>query len=421
MRTPLSAPPRGYNSYNGFNWSITEAEFRATVEFCDKELKPYGFEYMVIDACWSHPGISDVPNANQTDDLQPTLMMDRYGRLIPTPDRYPSSTFGAGLRPLADWVHGKGFKFGIHLMRGVPRQAAAMKAPILGSEFTCDQIVDAQGVACDWQNQMAPLNMAHPGAQAYLDSIFALYEGWALDFFKIDDISWPYHAEEIEGYERAIAKTGREMVISLSPGAVPPEQWQHVAQYSDMWRISNDFWDRPDHLYANFDRYAVWSALRVPGAFPDGDMLPFSKVSLRGPVGEPRYSKFTYDEKMSQLSLWCLCNAPLMLGGDVTVIDSATLKLLQNPDVLAVDNEAADAKRILVEDGRQAWTARHQSIASVQYLALFNTQAKCSALFKPSDYLPGKQYRELWTGRILTPGDALTIRPHGAAMFEVIT
>ena len=118
--------------------------------------------------------------------------MDEWGRLLPAPNRFPSAAGGAGFRPLADFVHGLGLRFGVHLMRGVPRLAADRNLPILGSRHRCGDIADRVNI-CPWNSDMYGVDMSKPGAQAYYDSVFALVASWGVDFVKVDDISRPYH------------------------------------------------------------------------------------------------------------------------------------------------------------------------------------------------------------------------------------
>ena len=377
MRAKLNKPPKGYNSFDGYGWSVTEEEFKNSVDFCDKHLKPFGYNIMTVDFCWSHPGADTRPNPD-IGDTGNVLCMDEYGRLIPDTGRFPYAADGAGFKNLADFVHGRAMKFGIHLMRGIPKQAVEADTPVKGTEYTAKDIADVNGHHCWWLDHMHPLNMEHPGAQAYLDSLFELYAEWGVDFVKIDDLvqfydpEKPYCREHIEGYSKAIEKCGREMIFSLSPGATPPEEWEHVAKYANMWRISPDFWDNYETLKRSFDLFDTWSKRRVDNTYPDGDMLPFGKLSLRGPMGEPRYSSFTYDEKMSLMAMWCINGSPLILGGEPSCMDQKTIDLLTNRLLLQMDNSAMDAGKIYCEDELLIWTAEDRYNEDVLYIAVFN-------------------------------------------------
>ncbi len=112
---------------------------------------------------------------------------------------------------------------------------------------------------------MYGVDMTKPGAQAYYDSVFALFASWGVDFVKVDDISRPYHRAEIEAIRAAIDKTGRPMVLSLSPGETPLDAGESVASNANMWRISDDFWDYWPALLEQFARLDKWTPHRGPG------------------------------------------------------------------------------------------------------------------------------------------------------------
>jgi hypothetical protein len=183
--------------------------------------------------------------------------MDEYSRLMPVPRRFPSASDGKGFKPLADYIHGMELKFGIHIMRGIPRQAVAWSSRIKDTNITAADIADTDST-CKWLNHMYGVDMTKKGAPEYYDSLFELYAAWGVDYVKVDDISSPYHAPEIEAIQKAINKCGRPMVLSLSPGPTPIEQAEHVKKYANLWRISGDFWDRWDALLKMFDLCAEW-------------------------------------------------------------------------------------------------------------------------------------------------------------------
>jgi alpha-galactosidase len=214
-----STPPMGWNSYDSYNWNVTEAQVKANTDYMRNNLRQHGWQYIVIDWGWYRPG-SGTGSPGQDANLQPRLRMDANGRLLPDTTRFPSAGGSNGFRPLADYVHAAGLKIGVHLMRGIPRQAVADNVPIAGSTATANQINNT--TTASWLNLMWGLNMSNPGAQAYLDSVFQLYASWGVDFVKVDDIAAPtYRQAEIDGYHLAIQRSGRPMVLSLSPGPTP--------------------------------------------------------------------------------------------------------------------------------------------------------------------------------------------------------
>lgn len=168
--------------------------------------------------------------------------MDSHSRLTPGTNRFLSAANGVGFKALSDYVHSKGLLFGIHMMRGIPRQAVTQKTPVLGTSYTADQIADTTST-CAWNSDMYGVDMSKPGAQEYYDSIMSLVASWGVDFVKIDDLSAPYHTAEIEGYRKAIDKCGRAIVFSTSPGETPVGMGAHIMQQANQWRIADDFWD----------------------------------------------------------------------------------------------------------------------------------------------------------------------------------
>ena len=357
-------PPMGWNSWDAFGTTITEAQVREQADFMAAQLLPHGWRILTVDIQWYEPGASG--HSYRTDA---PLAMDEWGRLLPAPNRFPSAAGGAGFRPLADYVHAKGLQFGIHLMRGVPRLAVARKLPVKGTAVSAADIADRASL-CPWNPDMYGVDMAKPGAQAYYDSVFELIASWGVDFVKVDDISRPYHEHEreIEAIRRAIDLTGRPIVLSLSPGETALTAADHVKRHANMWRISDDFWDAWPALLEQFGRLARWSPHRGPGHWPDADMLPLGVLDLGR-----RSSRFTPDEQRTLMTLWSIARSPLIHGGDMTKTDADTLRLLTNDDVIAVDQHSDGNRPVFDRDGLVAWTANAPGSPD-RYLALFNTR-----------------------------------------------
>lgn len=417
-----SRPPMGWNSYNAYGASVTEAEFRANVELLAAKLKPVGYRYAVVDFCWSHPSPGSQANPDQHHGFLPALAMDGNGRLLPALERFPSAAGGKGFAPLAEWVHGLGLEFGIHVMRGIPRQAVARRTPVLGTRATADQVADAKST-CSWLNHMFGVDLRRNGAQAYYDSIFRLYAEWGVDYVKVDDIASPYHAAEIEAVRRAIDRSGRPMVLSLSPGATPLDRASHVARHANLWRVSADFWDEWPQLRKHFALLASWAPLARPGAWPDADMIPLGRLSLRGPWPEERRSRFTAEEGRTLMSLLAIARSPLMYGGDLPSADDATLALLTNPEVLEV-NQSSTGNRELRRDGeRVSWTA--SAADGDRYLALFNlggAPARLEADLPALGLRGSHAVRDLWDRKPLAPASgvlAAQVPPHGSLLLRI--
>ncbi|MFT3781381.1 MAG: Melibiase subfamily [Nibricoccus sp.] len=374
-----STPPMGWNSWDCFATTVTEEQTKAQADFMASKLKPHGWQYIVVDIQWYEPGAK---NHDYRKDA--VLTMDDYGRLLPAPNRFPSAANGAGFKPLADYVHSLGLKFGIHLMRGIPRQAVEKNLPILGTTFHAQDVADRVHT-CPWNPDMFGVDMSKPGAHEYYDSVFAQLAAWGVDYVKVDDLSRPYfqNKPEIEAIRHAIDKTGRPIVLSLSPGATDIKAADHVASHANLWRISDDFWDRWLALREQFWRFALWNAHRKPGAWPDADMLPLGTLVMGS-----RTTRFTLDEQYTLMTLWSIARSPLMHGGDMTKTDPITLSLLTNDEVLAVNQHSNDNRQLFNRDGLIAWTAKDPSTGDI-YLALFNTRDRVS--LTPSNALQKKE------------------------------
>jgi alpha-galactosidase len=406
-------PPMGWNSWNSFATTITEAQALETAKIMAEKLLPFGYDVFTVDIQWYEPEASSY-NYN----AKPVPTMDGHGRVTPALNRFPSAANGVGFAELARQVHALGLKFGIHIMRGIPRLAVEHNLPVLGTSVRARDIADTESI-CSWNPDMYGVDMSRPGAQAYYDSIFALYASWGVDFIKMDDMSRPYdaHAAEIEASHHAIARTGRPTVLSLSPGETPVLRAEHVRQYAQMWRISDDFWDEWKLLEEQFVRLENWNPWRRPGAWPDADMLPLGRLAL----GD-RDTNFTPAEQKTVMTLWAIARSPLIMGGDLRHLDAPTLALLTNRDVLAVNQHSTDNQPHFVMDGTRVWTARAEN--GDAYLALFNTgKAEREVGFKLAPLgIDSAEVTDLWTGQKLgnhTGRFGTTLPSHGAGLYRL--
>ncbi len=426
-------PPMGWNSYDYYDTNVTEYQVLANAEFMARHLKPYGWEYVVVDIQWfAHD------TASQRDQYQYIPFgrneMDAWGRLLPCPAKFPSSVHGAGFKPLADKIHALGLKFGIHIMRGIPREAAQNHLPILGTDATADQVADPASV-CPWNPDMYGLRNT-PAAQAYYDSILQMYASWGVDFIKCDDICAVGFGErtyaarhEVEMLHRAIEHCGRSVVLSLSPGpALVAESW-HYKKYANMWRITDDFWDDWQALENMFARCEAWQDHVAQGCYPDCDMLPLGKVGKA--FGEERNTRFTREEQKTMLSLWCIFGSPLMLGAELTMLDDWTLSLLQNRGLLRLVNGRFIARQVLRTAEECVWAALDPETGEYA-IALFNltrqvrpvtaSLAECRAMFRLGTFPEGEgTLREVWSGA-LYPIQADTVggqvAAHGVLLYQ---
>ncbi len=418
-------PPMGWNSYDAYCGGVTEQQVRANADYMAGHMLNLGWQYVVIDYYWYFS--QTFPNRDQE---KWEYNMDEYGRLIPAPNRFPSSLNGQGFKPLADYIHSKGMKFGIHIMRGIPRAAVAKNLPILGTSAHAKDIVD-EANPCPWSTAMYGVDATKPAGQTYYDSIVALYAKWGVDYIKADDMSWAanlapdhYHAPEIAALHRAIMKSGRPIVLSLSPGPTPVDEVVHLRENANLWRISGDFWDNWKSLKEQFALCRAWAPYIEANHWPDADMLPLGNVRVSGYIDPERVSRFTPAEIRTHLSLWMIFRSPLMMGGELTTLDAATLAELTNTEVLAVDQHSSHNRELFTRDDQVAWAA--DSPAGDKYLAVFNlnddASAEVSVTWKDLG-LSGKcAVRDLWEKRDVGVFDntfAPSIEPHGAGLFRV--
>ena len=422
-----STPPMGWNSWDGYGTTVTESDVKANANWVADHLKAFGWQYVTVDMEW----FVENPTA-EGNSKSFRYNLDAFGRYTPAVNRFPSAANGAGFKPLADYVHSFGLKFGIHILRGIPKQAVANKMPIADSPYSAADGANPSDT-CPWNFDNFGTDASKPAAQAYYDSTARLYAEWGVDLIKVDCIaSRPYKGDDIRMIRQALDKTGRLIILSLSPGAAPIEKSDEMKKYAQMWRISDDIWDiwhssvpYPQGLGDQFANAAKWAGKAEPGHWPDADMLPLGYL---GPVpgwGQPRYTRLTHDEQRTLITLWAIFRSPLMVGGDLTKADEWTISLLTNPEVIAVDQHSTENRPIVSNDAMVVWTAR-STAGNGTYLAVFNisgeTQNVHYAWTDLGLQVARYQLRDLWERKDLGSTAALEISlpSHGSALFEVV-
>lgn len=385
-------PPMGWNSWDSFGTQVTEAEVRAHADAMAARLAPFGWQYVVVDIQWYEPrgrtwADGAQPEGKSYEELWASSasgfradeppVLDAHGRLHPDPVRFPSSSDGSGFRALADYVHARGLQFGIHIMRGVPRVAANRALPILGSEATCADIADRDNV-CQWNADNYGIDMSKPGAREYYASLIELYASWGVDFIKADNLlDVRGGAGDVEALADGIDRCGREIVLSLSPGALDADCVRLLHSSANMMRATGDLWDfwshegYPTGIYQAFEAAAAWVPLARQGHWPDLDMLPLGALAKNDSHAPERMTRLTPDEQYTLMSLWCVARSPLMFGGDLMMLDPFTESLLTNPEVLAVQQASRGNREVARDAASAVWTAVPEVGAGV-YVALFN-------------------------------------------------
>jgi hypothetical protein len=393
-----ATPPMGWNSYDTFGDSVTEAETLANATWMQAHLLSVGWDTVVVDFRWYDPhptGDDRLLNPTRTGAA---LAADEYGRLVPAPDRFPSGTNGIGFKLLADKLHSMGLKFGIHVMRGIPRQAVLANVQIWGGYSAADA-GDAHDT-CPWCPDMFGVRNTVAG-QAWYDSCAQLWAWWGVDYIKVDDLSEPYHADEIEMIHRALAKVNRAIIFSTSPGPTGTSHGGHIMANANLWRISGDFWDRWTKLNEQFDLLAQWQGAAGPGHWPDADMIPLGHIAIRSKLdGDSHWTHFTHDEQLMLISLWALAPSPLMLGMNLPDNDDWTTALLTSPEVYAVNQDPAakPARRVFVSGVAAEIWARDLANGS-RAVGVFNRTSRPVQMvleWRDLGFARPPQARDLW-------------------------
>ena len=426
------APPMGWNSWDAYGLTIDEAQFRDNVKVL-ASMKQSGWQYAVIDEGWYMRDPFAATTAEQK------YLYDPNGLLLPVVDRFPSAANSGGFKPLADWVHSLGLKFGIHIMRGIPKEVVDQNLPIAGSAFHAADAAD-RDATCPWND--ANYGVADNAAgQAYYDSMLKRYAAWGVDYIKVDCISdHPYRPTEIRQVAEAIRKSGRPMVLSLSPGPTGLSHGAEVAKYAQMSRITDDHWDvwHEDHkpgasefpfgLKDEPDRIAEWNKYNKAGFYPDPDMLPEGSLTPHPGWGEPRQSHYTQDEQRFEFTLWAISRSPLIFGGNLTRLDDFTRSLMTNKEVTNIDRHATATGPALMpkNDGDPlSWRAWYARAGGKTYAAVFNLDDEPKTLDVPwlNFHLADKPHAafDVWNARQISSAKALHVElpPHGCALFRM--
>ncbi len=415
----MKTAPMGWNSWDCYGAAVNEEIVRKNADFMAKNLKKYGWEYVVVDIQWYEPNAVSHEYNPFAD-----LCMDEYGRLMPAENRFPSAANGKGFAPLAEYIHSLGLKFGIHIMRGIPRQAVHRNCKIIGSDKTAREIAKTSSI-CHWNTDMYGINPEKEGARAYYESIFRLYASWGVDFIKCDDIAreLPHEEAELVMLSNSLRSCGRNMVLSLSPGPAILEKAEIYKQTANMWRITDDFWDDWKLLYEMFSRAEKWCTHTGNGCYPDADMLPI------GPIKQDYHSSirtnFTENEQITMMTLWSIFRSPLMIGGEMTSFDDFTMSLITNTEILRMHRTARHSHQVWRRDingiEHILWTAVCSE--GGQFIAVFNTgdsESKIEVSLSDCEIDGFVSCCELWSGEKINVSEDninMSLSSHGAKAY----
>lgn len=397
LKNFAKTPPKGWNSWDVYGASVTEEEVRRNADVMANKLKDHGWNYVVVDIQWYEPTADSAAY-----HVFAPLNIDEYSRVIPAENRFPSAKDGNGFKALGDYIHSLGLKFGIHILRGIPREAVHKQMKIKGTDKTANQI--AINTICPWNSDMYGVDVSIPEGQLYYDSLLEMYASWGIDFIKVDDIAYSTiyreaHLAEIAAIRKAIDKTGREIILSLSPGPARLQDGSFLQENANMWRLTDDFWDDWKLLYDMFDRCNYWSPFIREGNWPDCDMLPLGHIGIRsGERGLPdRTTNFTKPEQKTMITLWSIFQSPLMYGGELADLDEWTLGLLTNKEINEMHGTLKTQKQEFRNDEWIVWSgANYQD----KYIAIFNVSDSKQGIPVEllNEYVSNDNATELWSG-----------------------
>jgi hypothetical protein len=423
-------PPMGWNSYDAFGDCVVESEVLANATYLKEHLQPAGWDTVVVDFRW-YDSLADGIRVQNPQGVS----IDEFGRCIPPTNRFPSAVNDQGFKPLAEKIHAMGLKFGIHIMRGIPRKAVAADLPIHGTSFKASQAtrpVGDTGRECRWNRDMYGVDAATDAGKAWYADIAKQYAQWGVDYIKCDDMATlergtnMYPQLEIDALSSGLRNSGRSIILSLSPGPALVDKAAHLQEHANLWRISNDFWDRWSSLNRNFGLFTNWLAISGPGHWADGDMIPFGHICVRNCDVKPdRWTRFTPDEQLTLMSLWALAPSPLMLGNNLPDNDAWTSAILANAEVTAVNQDALGraARCIPVSEGMdvETWVKElSDGSKAVGFFNRSNEPVRIDAPWKRVGF-DAPQVRDLWLHKDLGRSEKLAaeIPPHGCVLLRV--
>jgi len=374
-------------------------------------LQQHGFNYINLDSGWMGS-------------------FDAYGRPIPNQAIFPD------IAALAAHVHANGQKMGIYWIPGVEQPAVDANSPILGTPYHIQDILvvpHTPGNAFS-SGQFPPyhnkIDFTKPGAQAYMDSVVALFASWGVDLIKLDGVTPGSYDDDlainnqpdVQAWSTAIAHSGRPIWLTVS-WAVDKDYLSTWQQFANARRIDEDVecegrcatltdWPR---ITERFYDVVGWENAAGPTVgWNDLDSLD---------IGTSVYSGLNETEQQAALTMWAMANAPLYLGGDLTTLDAAGKRMLSNDEVLALDRSGHPAIQIRGDD-TPVWMMKLDN--GTVYVALFNMDAipaPVNVRWRDLGFITARQIHDVWNGQELRaqgPGLQAIVPAHGTRLFKVI-
>jgi len=390
-----ATPALGWSSWSFIRHDPTAAKIDAQADAMKGSgLAAAGYQYVNVDDFWYQCPGSQGPN------------VDANGRWVTDAAKFPASGSTNGIQAVANHVHADGLKFGLYVTPGVSHQAVVKNSAILGTPYHVDDIATTAAEKNYNCHGMVGIDYGKPGAQAFINSWADQFASWGVDYVKIDGVGTGDVAD-VKAWSAALKQTGRPIHLELSNNLSisAASTWQ---KYSNGWRTGGDIecykcesggssypltdWS---HVQSRFGQVAAWQPYGGPGAFNDYDSAE---------VGNGSNDGLTAAERQSVLSLWALAASPLILGTDLTHLNSTDLGYLKNARVLAVDQDAIDARRV-VNNGNQQVFAKTEANGDV-IIGLFDysgsSNQTVSVSLSSAGVSGGKgTATDLWTGKSL--------------------
>lgn len=362
-------PPLGYNSFDSYLNHLNEDEATKLIDVMAKKYKPFGYEYFVMDAGWYRN--VDFYKGTKYPKKVTGLAIDKYGIYEPSKMYFPH-----GIKRLADLAHAKGLKFGVWIIRGIPREAVEKNLPIKFTKFRAREIADTTNT-CAWNTDNYGVDMNKPGAQEYYNSVIDKLASWGVDFVKVDDMV-PY-PKEMLAVAKAIENGGHKMLYSLSPGDVHKETDLPYYRSANMVRITGDVWDNAKSVQKGFTAWAKFARTSEKGFWPDLDMIPFGKLKTNTPdipeissENKTRQSRLSKEQMRTFITQRALAASPLIIGGDLLTMDDYSYSLLTNKDMLACNQNGVMGDNIYKSDSAEVWFTSNKNGSTKGWIGIFN-------------------------------------------------
>jgi hypothetical protein len=378
ITTLAATPPLGWNSFDSYGAYLHHEAAMANLKAMTEKLKPYGYEYFVIDIGWYGEFKLVEGSIYPREKHVAEVNINEYGIYQPS-----KTYFGKGFKPIVNYAHQLGLKMGIHVMRGIPRKAVDLNLPIKNSRYRAADIADKNSI-CSWNNQNYGVDTSKLGAQDWYDSVYAQIAEWDFDFVKVDDIT--AYPKEIVAISNAIEKTGRKILYSLSPGGANYIPDLPYYKKGNMLRITKDIWDRQEDIDKGFDAWKKYQGIAHKGFWPDLDMIPFGQLQLMSPkrfdsgdnqvlltgFGNTRRSNFTPAQMRTFITMRSLAASPLFVGGDLPTMDNYSLALLTNKEMLTCNQNGECAHNIYEQNGVEVWITQQKNKPGRGWIGIFN-------------------------------------------------